>query len=187
MTTYPERASGRHIDPSRPLDWLTRHLDPIGFVQWMLVIVLALALWPASLGGRMGLVMVAGHSMEPTYQLGDAVVAWREPVEVGDIILYKIPEGSPGAGKTVIHRVVGGDGNGWVTQGDNMDYPDDWYPSNLDVLGVARWKIPLGGEVLSVVRSWWFIAALGGLAALLFLWPDAGAEERRRGRHRIHS
>ncbi|MFZ0014508.1 MAG: signal peptidase I [Acidimicrobiia bacterium] len=184
MTTYPERVSGRHIDTKRPLDWLTRHLNPMGFLQWMLVIVLALALWPSSLGGRMGLVMVAGNSMDPTYQLGDAVIAWRQPVEVGDIILYKIPEGSPGEGKTVIHRVIGGDGNGWITQGDNNAFPDEWYPSDLDVLGVAEMKIPLGGEVLRIVKSWWFIAAMGGLAMLLFLWPDADSEEGRKGRHK---
>lgn len=172
MTTYPEKLSGRHLDRSRPVDRMTRFLNPWGFVQWMLIVILVLTLWPSTLGGRMGLVMVAGHSMEPTYQLGDAVIAWRGPVEVGDIILYRIPEGSPGEGKTVIHRVVGGDGNGWVTQGDNSDFPDKWYPSNLDVLGVAKTKVPLGGEVLSVVQSWWFIAALGGLAALLFFWPD---------------
>lgn len=181
MTTYPERGVGRHLDTSRLIDRFTRHLNPVGFVQWMLVVVLALALWPSSIGGRLGLVMVAGTSMEPTYQPGDAVIAWREPVEVGDTILYRIPEGSEGAGKTVIHRVVGGDGNGWVTQGDNRAHPDSWYPSNLDVLGVAKMKVPLGGEVLSVVRSWWFIAAMGGLAIGLILWPVDG---ERSGRHR---
>jgi len=185
MTTYPEGVSGRHIDTSHPMDWLTRHLNPAGFLQWVLVIVLALAVWPASLGGRMGLVMVAGNSMEPTYQLGDAVIAWREPVAIGDIILYRVPDGAPGEGKTVIHRVVGGDGNGWVTKGDNSTYTDSWYPSNLDVLGVAKAKVPLGGEVLSVMRSWWFIAVMGGAAIGLLLWPDPEKEAAaRRGRHR---
>jgi signal peptidase len=185
MTAYPERISGRHIDADRPLDWMTRHLNPVGFVQWMLVIVLALALWPASIGGRFGLVMVAGPSMQPTYELGDAVITWREPVEIGDVVLYRIPEGSVGAGKTVIHRVIGGDDNSWVTQGDNSVQPDNWYPSNLDVLGVAKMRVPLGGEILSVFRSWWFIASMAGLAIGLFLWPDAKAEERKRGRHRM--
>jgi signal peptidase I len=126
--------------------------------------------------------MVAGHSMEPTYQLGDAVIAWRQPVEIGDIILYRIPAGDPGEGKTVIHRVIGGDGNGWTTQGDNNPHPDEWHPTNLDVLGVAQTKVPLGGEVLAVVRSWWFIAAMGGVAIGLLLWPES--QEGRRGRHR---
>lgn len=184
MTTYPEKVTGRHIDTSRPLDWLSRHLNPMGFLQWMLVIVLTLVLWPSTLGGRLGLVMVAGNSMEPTYHLGDAVISWREQVDVGDIILYRIPEGSPGEGKTVIHRVVGGDGYGWTTQGDNSAYPDSWYPSNLEVLGVAKMRVPLGGEVLEVVRSWWFIALMGAAAVGLLFWPDIDSAERRRGRHR---
>lgn len=184
MTTYPEKATGRHLNTSRPIDWLTRHLNPAGFLQWMVVVCICLALWPASYGGRMGMVMVAGESMQPIYELGDAVITWREPVEVGDIILYRIPEGVVGAGAPVIHRVIGGDGNGWVTQGDNRAQPDDWHPTDLDVLGVAKWKIPLGGEVLAVVRSWWFIGAMGAIAIGLFLWPDADAEARRKGRHR---
>ena len=154
----------------------------------MLVVCLALLLWPATLGGRLGLVMVAGTSMEPTYELGDAVITWREPVEVGDVILYRIPHGVHGEGNPVIHRVVGGDGWGWTTQGDNMQLADDWYPSDLDVLGVAKLKVPLGGEFLALMRSWWFIAIMGGLAAGLLLWPDAADEEERaksrRGRHR---
>jgi signal peptidase len=105
-------------------------------------------------------------------------------VEIGDIILYRIPDGSPGEGKTVIHRVIGGDGNGWITKGDNTARPDIWYPSDRDVLGVAQLKVPLGGEVLAVVRSWWFIAVTGGLACGLFLWPDSDTAKGRRGRHR---
>ena len=167
------------------MDRPARRLDLAAVLQWVLVVILAMALWPSSLGGRSSLVMVAGESMAPTYQLGDAVVAWKQPVEIGDIILYRIPDGSPGEGKTVIHRIVGGDGNGWITQGDNSTEPDIWYPSDLDVLGVAQFEIPLGGDVLALFRSWWFIAAMGGLACGLLLWPDSDAGRRRRGRHRM--
>ena len=171
---------------STAVGWLTRHVRPSAFMQWMLVICLALFLWPATYGGRMGMVMVAGTSMEPTYQLGDAVITWREPVEVGDVALYRVPEGVHGEGAPVIHRVVGGDGYGWTTQGDNMSLPDRWFPSDQDMLGVAKYEIPLGGEVLALMRSWWFIALLGGLAVGLLIWPDAVDEEgnpKRRGRH----
>lgn len=184
--SYPERLTGRHVDTSSVGGWLTRIFRPSTFMQWMLVICLALFFWPATYGGRFGMVIVAGTSMEPTYELGDAVITWREPVEIGDVALYRIPEGVEGEGNPVIHRVVGGDGNGWVTQGDNMILPDAWNPSDLDVLGVPKLKIPLGGRFLALMRSWWFIAILGGLAVGLLLWPDAVDEEgnpKRRGKH----
>ena len=182
--SYPEGVSGRHLDPSRPVDWLTRHLNPAGFLQWMLVICLALVLWPATLGGRFGMVMVAGTSMMPTYQLGDAVITWKEPVDIGDVVLYRVPEGDAGEGNPVIHRVIEGDSSGWITQGDNSSRPDRWTPTNREVLGVAQVTIPLGGYVLNLMRSWWFIALLGGLATMLLLWPEDDPDgERHRGRH----
>ena len=182
--TYPEGGSGRHIDTSRPVDWMTRHLNPAGFVTWMIVICLGLVLWPATLGGRLGLVMVAGTSMEPTYQLGDSVITWREPVGVGDVVLYRIPEGTHGEGNPVIHRIVGGNASAWITQGDNSELPDKWTPSNRDILGTPKLMIPMGGYFLNLMRSWWFIALLGGLATMLLLWPGEDPDgERRRGRH----
>lgn len=191
--TAVERDRARHVDTASAAGRLTKHINPSAFLQWMLVICLALMLWPATFGGRFGMVIVAGTSMEPTYELGDAIITWREPVEIGDVVLYRIPEGVSGEGNPVIHRIVGGDGYGWVTQGDNATLPDKWSPSDLDVLGTARLKIPLGGYFLNLMRSWWFIAIMGGLAAGLLLWPEpedeeAEAEEpvrqRKRGRHR---
>lgn len=182
--SYPEgRVRARHVDSSRPVDWVTRHLRPAEFLQWMLVICLALVLWPATFGGRFGMVIVAGTSMEPTYQLGDAVITWKEPVGVGDVTLYQVPEGFSGAGAPVIHRVISRDGIGWVTQGDNARYPDRWRPTDHDMLGVAKMKVPLGGYFLNLMRSWWFIAILGGLATALLLWPDDPDDLTAPGRH----
>lgn len=185
---------GRHVDAPAAETWLVRRLNPTAFAQTMLVICLALVLWPATFGGRFGIVMVAGTSMEPTYVLGDAVITWQQPVEIGDVILYRVPEGDFGAGNPVIHRVVGGSRSGWVTQGDNSKAPDEWVPANSEVLGVARFHIPFGGRVLAVMRSWLFIALMGGVATGLLLWPDARDDEQvdprsirtrstRRGRH----
>lgn len=176
-------ARGRHIQGRTLGGWISRHFNPAEFAQWMLVICLALVLWPAPYGGRLGVVIVGGTSMEPTYMLGDAVVTWKVPVEVGDTILYRVPEGDFAAGAEVIHRVVGGSPQAWITQGDNKEFADDWMPSSGDVLGVAQFKVPLGGRVLAVMRSWWVIAALGAVGALLLLWPDPADEEPKRGRH----
>jgi signal peptidase I len=186
--------SGRHVDVSDVAGRITRRLNPTAFAQTMIIVCLALIVWPASFGGRFGVVMVAGNSMEPTYILGDAVLTWREPVEIGDTILFRVPEGDPGAGNPVIHRVIGGDSDGWITQGDNTPAPDNWAPSNREVLGVAKFHVPIGGRVLAVMRSWLVIATLGGLAVGLLIWPDLEAAsqekadvkptDRGRGRHK---
>ena len=186
---YPERARrpGRHLDTSTWGGRVARWLNPQSFLETMLVVCLVLLLWPASYGGRFGMVMVAGNSMEPTYQLGDAVITWRQPVEIGDVILYRIPENSPGAGNPVIHRVVGKEGGRWITKGDNSRAVDPWRPSEGDVLGVAQLRLAFGGRILALLRSWWVIALLGGLAVGLLLWPDVQDDQRRRGRHLAQS
>jgi signal peptidase len=120
--------------------------------------------------------------MEPTYQLGDAVITWREPVEVGDVILYLVPEGSTGAGNPVIHRAIDREGGLWITKGDNTRAVDPWRPTDSDVLGVAQIRLALGGRVIALLKSWWAIALLSGLAVGLLLWPDDDTPPRR-GRH----
>ena len=91
----------------------------------------------------------------------------------------------------LMHRVIGGDVDGWITQGDNTQAPDNWTPSNREVLGVAKFHIPIGGRVLAVMRSWLVIAAFGGLAVGLMVWPNSrkakeekAAAPAKRGRHK---
>ena len=184
---------GRHVDASSAGAWLTQRLNPSAFVQTMLIICLILMLWPAQFGGKFAVTIVAGNSMEPTYNLGDAVITWKEPVQVGDTVLFVVPEGEFGAGNPVIHRVIEGDSSGWVTQGDNSHGPDMWSIRSSDVLGVAQFRIPVGGRVVAIMKSWLLIAALGGLAVALLFWPaeeedeeamPAKATRRRRGRHK---
>ena len=176
---------GRHVDTTATASWLIRRLDPAAFVQTMLVVCLILLVWPASYGGRFSMTIVAGNSMEPTYMLGDAVITWREPVEVGDTILYRVPEGEFGEGNPVIHRIIGGDASGWITQGDNSYKEDDWRPASSDILGVAKFHVPLGGRLLAVMKSWLFIAFMGAVAVGLLLWPEPEDPPKRkqRGRH----
>ena len=179
---------GRHVNTTSRATRLVRQLNAAAFLQTMLVVCLIFVIWPSTFGGRFGMVMVAGNSMEPTYMLGDAVLIWKQPVEVGDTIVYRVPEGDFGEGSPVIHRVVGGNGSAWITQGDGKASPDTWTPSNSDVLGVARFHIPLGGRVMAVMRSWLFITILGGIAAGLLFWPQSEPDQdNRRGRHRAKS
>ncbi|MGH8946364.1 MAG: signal peptidase I [Acidimicrobiia bacterium] len=175
---------GRHLSER---GWPVRvdRLRPALFAQCALLAMVAALVWPASLGGAFGIVAIAGRSMEPTHQLGDVVITWKQPVAVGDVILYRVPAGAAGAGNPVIHRVVGGDPGGWVTQGDNVSLPDPWRPSASDVLGVAEFGLPLDAGVIALLRSWWFVAVTGGIAVALLLWPESKDPDRStRGRHR---
>jgi signal peptidase len=163
-----------------------RRIRPALFAQCALIALVGTLVWPASLGGAFGIVTIAGRSMEPTFQLGDVVVTWKQAVSIGDVILYRVPDGSAGAGNPVIHRVVGGDGEGWETQGDNVPLPDPWLPANSDVMGVARFEIPVDARVIGLLRSWWVVAIAGGLAVALVVWPesdDPGLPTRGRHRH----
>ena len=137
--------SGRHVDISGVAGRLTRRLNPTAFTQSMLIVCLALVIWPATFGGRFGVAMVAGNSMEPTYMLGDAVITWLEPVDIGDTILFRVPEGEHGAGNPVIHRVVGGDGAGWMTHGALLGISDGLkltssFPAHLLMLNEKETK-----------------------------------------------
>jgi len=190
MTSVPlslddlRQGRGRHL-PQVGLVARASRLRPTQFAQIAVVACLIVLIWPASLGGAFGVVTVAGHSMEPTYELGDVVLTWKQPVELGDVILYRVPQASPGAGNPVIHRVIGGGPSGWETQGDNMAKPDTWRPSDGDVLGVTLFKVPLDYRFLALLRSWWFVSAAAGFAVALMLWPDdPGAAGPPRGRHR---
>lgn len=175
MTTLAAGPVGRHrraraarISSPTPADAL-----------WMVVLVLVVWLiWPASLGGRLGLVLVAGTSMEPTYRLGDVAITWRSEPGIGDVVLYLVPDGVA-RGQPVIHRIVGGTPDAWVAQGDNNPRSDEWTPASEDVLGIAVVRIPIGGRVLWVLRSPVAVALLAGMAVALWMWPDAAG----RGRH----
>lgn len=150
--------------------------------SWLLVLG-AIALWsvflrPAPLGGSTGYVMVSGKSMEPLMHTGDlAVVRRQSTYAIGDVIAYRVPEGSVGRGMVVIHRVSGGDAaNGYVLKGDNRDHPDVWRPRASDVVGELQWHVPHAGTALFLLRSPLVIAAVAGFFA--FWMIAAGGKPR---------
>ncbi|HEX9977605.1 MAG TPA: signal peptidase I [Acidimicrobiia bacterium] len=153
-----------------------------------LVVLWAMTLRPTWLGGSASVLTVRGTSMEPTYHYGDVIIAHRHDVyQVGDIIAYRVPEGDIGAGAVVIHRIIGGDGeSGFRTQGDNNPDPDDWRPTQTDVLGSAWLRIPVIGRLMSALRSVPIIALLAGGAAIvlvIFGTEQPTAPSKRRHDH----
>lgn len=125
-----------------------RRID--GRVGWLFVLGLVVLAWPVQLGGNLGLVVVAGHSMDGTYRSGDLLLTWpKAHYEVRDIVVYRIPDGEPASGLRVVHRIVGGDARtGFVTKGDNRKTTDIWHPRPNDIDGSPFMVLPIGGLVL---------------------------------------
>lgn len=148
---------------------------------------------PTTLGGPAAYVVVAGDSMLPGLRSGDLVVAQQRPsYGVGDVVVYRVPAGEPGAGASVIHRVAGGSlQDGLVTRGDNTGAPDMWHPGPADVLGAAWFSVPGFGRIVAFVRSPLGLGAVAGFGvfALLLVWqtgragrPSGGDRGRVRSR-----
>lgn len=146
----------------------------------VVAVPLLVYLWPASLGGRSTIVFVSGESMLPTISTDDVVVARSaDSYSIGDVVVVEIPEGEPGAGERIIHRLIGGSSTtGWFTQGDNREYPDQWMLSDADIVGRAAVIAPFGDEtrLLFTVMLWpvtWSVVCAVGVFRLA--WRRLGA------------
>jgi len=154
----------------------------------LLVLVLlglwALELRPAVLGGPAGYVRVAGTSMEPGLHTGDVVLTRRRAsYGPGDVVAYRVPAGTPGAGHVVIHRIVGGDGRtGFRLRGDNRDEEDLWRPRTADVLGEQRLRVPAAATLARLVLSPPGLGLLAAFAAFILVAvpPPPGSARRPR-------
>ena len=114
-------------------------------------------------------IVVSGPSMRPTLEGGDIVVTVRRAsYRPGQVVAFRIPRGEPGAGKLVIHRIAGGEGeDGFVTRGDNREGADPWRPRTADVVGEAALVLPRLGLVPTVLRTPFGMAALAALVTIL--------------------
>ncbi len=147
-------------------------------------------LWPARLGGETRLVVVRGTSMEPVYHLNDIVVSREaDDYEVGDIVVFSIPEGA-GEGMLVIHRLVGQRDNGsWITQGDNRDSPDEFELYDDDLHGKPVIVAPRAGRLIVWSNNIYVLSVTLGLLVVFLLWPKkrqpeavaVGAEQTAAG------
>jgi len=147
-------------------------------VAGMVLLVLAWGalLRPVTLGGPASYVIVAGNSMEPAMSGGALVVALPEDTyQRGDVIVYRVPQGEPGEGARVIHRIVGGSAqDGFRTRGDARAEADRWRPRPSDIDGAAVLEVPLLGRGALLMSAPTVLATL--TAVLVFL--TAGRELR---------
>jgi signal peptidase len=142
----------------------------IAILAWVVL------LRPTALGGSTTYVVVAGDSMLPTYQSGDLIVA--QPAgpstaesAVGSVVVFRISDGEPGAGRLVIHRIIGYDAaTGYSTRGDHNAYTDPWHPRPADVVGTPAALLPGAGNAIGFVRQPIVAALLFALLTMAWLF-----------------
>ena len=145
-------------------------------IGWLITGML-LATWfllfrPQVLSGPASYVGVSGVSMTPRMRNGDmAIVEKQSSYHVGDIIAYRIGAGEPGAGRNIIHRIVGGNGvDGFITKGDHNPYADQfWHPKTVNVIGKVWFHIPGVAGFLARLRSPLLLAVVVGTVTFVVL------------------
>jgi signal peptidase len=178
------RNSAATIPPRAVFRPRLSHLRAAAALAAQLAIVAAL-LWfclPQSVGGRAGWVLVSGTSMLPHLHTGDLVLVERQSsYHVGEVIAYRVPKGTVGAGHVVIHRIIGGNGRtGWTMKGDNRTAPDLWHPTNKNVVGARLLRIPDAWLVLRFFHTPLLLGLLAGFG-VFFVIALAGDEDSETG------
>ena len=135
--------------------------------------------WPTGLGGGTTFVSTHGISMEPGFSTGDlAILRPAGSYAVGDVVAYY----DESLETIVMHRIVSGDADGFVTQGDNNDWLDKARPADDEILGRLFLRIPQGGKALHALRSPGILVLVAGAAIAV-----AGVVRTPRGRHTVRS
>ncbi len=94
------------------------------------------------------LAVVSSWSMEPTLHVGDIViVVGSESYSVGDIVIYESPSG------LIVHRIIGIEGNAYVTKGDANPFPDSIHPPPTSIKGKVVFVIPYIGAIKLAFES----------------------------------
>jgi signal peptidase len=136
----------------------------IGFLFTVLVFVL-IPLLPVE--NNYSLKMVLSGSMSPTIKTGAVIIV--KPVsdyQIGDVVTYKY--GTRDRDLTT-HRIVGQEGNEFITKGDNNN-ADDIYPIKKEqIIGKVVFDIPYAGYITNIISSKIGILILILVPALLII------------------
>jgi len=148
---------------TRPRGWRSRILDRMGDVLFVAALLLALG----TVTGAATLHVVASGSMVPTFAAGDVVFAVSDefsPPSIGDIVIFKGTMMSGEAVGPFAHRIIDGDSEGWITQGDANDAADTFRSTSNEIMGKVLFSVP-GIGLLLEPRT--LLLLLGGLVVFL--------------------
>jgi len=106
---------------------------------------------PVSLAGDTYYEPVYSGSMEPAIPVGGIVIIKPvnpETLKIGDIICFKLSEPT-----SITHRIKNITDEGFITQGDANNAPDQWIVKKENVIGKAILTIPFIGYIGYFVRT----------------------------------
>ena len=144
-------------------------------VAGLLLIGLVASVAAAFATGLIGYVNTNGDSMEPLYHTGDLVVVARaDQYHTGEVVAY---HGGTDGHLVILHRIVGGNANGFVIKGDNNRSVDPTHPRASQIIGQAVLRIPrIGGVIGSPITR---IVLLLALLALIVAFMKNPAPKHR--------
>jgi len=163
------------------------------YVLIVVVVVVAAQLVVGSALGTSPVYVVVSKSMVPTLQIGDLVIIHTVPfssIHVGQVIIYQEPTSAGTCpnpyGLTIVHRVVGINSQGLVTQGDDRktnplpDEPYEWpYVPASCVKGVVFLAIPYLGLISMYITYPWNYVLVGLI--LIFVFVSELGPSRKEG------
>ena len=171
----------------RVVRWLRQNLS------LLLLMVPALLYLPAILWFQLPnhFAVVMSGSMEPAYSAGDLVVLRPvKDIQVGDIVAFETPRGTPGFPPRLIHRVQEYDQAGarMTTKGDANPDSDPFQVGVESLLGEATgFKVPYGGHAILFLQSRYGKIWIA-IVALAFAFPTIariGTWTRRSAKHAL--
>ena len=97
----------------------------------LLLLPVAIYLWPSQIYGNTSYIMLLGNSMSPTIESGTFVIVKSEQdYFLGDIIAF-INEDN----RNVVHRIIEKTDTGYITKGDNNPRDDPGIVKMEDIVG----------------------------------------------------
>ena len=148
-------------------------------------LILAGCLWlyfaPIPLGGSTSYVVTHGVSMQPRFHTGDLAIVRSKPAyHVGEIVAYH----NKMLHTTVLHRIIGREGERFIFKGDNNNFIDPEHPRASQLIGALWIHIAGGGRTLQSFSSPARAGLLIALGMLLLTGGVFARRRRRRGRDR---
>lgn len=155
--------------------------DAVTTVIVVLVVIFAILLVGVRLVGVQVFSVISG-SMEPEYPVGSLIyVKEVDPtsVQVGDVITYVLPNGTPST-----HRVIRIDAENerFYTKGDANDIEDGSPVSYKNLIGTPVFKIPYLGYVAHYIQNppgMYVAIAAGAVLLILAFLPDLFVEKKK--------